>query len=207
MAHIPDGVLSAPVLIGGGLIATAIVAAGVRQLDPDRIPPTAVLSAAFFVTSLISLPVGPTSVHLLLNGLMGLVLGSIAAPAILVALVLQAAFFGFGGVTSLGANTVTLALPALLVAGLLAPALRRVSETRHAILIGGLAGGLATAATAALLSLALALSGAEYLPTLAVVAATYAPLMVVEAAVTAAALGFLTKVKPDMLGVARPVHV
>ncbi len=206
MAHIPDGVLSAPVLIGGGLVAAAIVTVGLRRLEPDRMPQAAVLSAAFFVASLISLPVGPTSVHLLLNGLMGLVLGVIAAPAILVALVLQAAFFGFGGLTSLGANTVVLALPALLVAAMLSPALRRTRETRHAMLIGGLAGGLATAASAGLLCLSLALSGAEYLPALPVVAATYAPLMIVEAAVGAAALGFLTKVKPDMLGAERLVH-
>jgi cobalt/nickel transport system permease protein len=54
------------------------------------------------VSSLVSVPVGPGSVHLLLNGLMGLLLGWAAVPAILVALILQAVFFGFGGILVLG---------------------------------------------------------------------------------------------------------
>ena len=96
MAHIPDGVLSAPVLITGAVVTVGALAVALRRLDYERIPQAAVLSAAFFVASLVSVPVGPSSVHLLLNGLMGLVLGWAAVPAILVALVLQAVFFGFG---------------------------------------------------------------------------------------------------------------
>lgn len=33
------------------------------------------MTAAFFVASLIHVPIGPTSVHLLLNGLLGVVVG------------------------------------------------------------------------------------------------------------------------------------
>ena len=74
MAHIPDGVLSAPVLIGGGIVAAGLLAVGLKRLDEERIPRAAVLSATFFVASLIHIPVGPTSVHPLLTGLIGLVL-------------------------------------------------------------------------------------------------------------------------------------
>jgi cobalt/nickel transport system permease protein len=206
MAHIPDGVLAAPVLIGGLAVAAALVGVGVKRLDTDRIPQTAVLAATFFVASLITIPVGLTSVHLLLNGLMGLVLGWVAAPAILVGLTLQAAFFGFGGVTSLGVNTVTIALPALLVAAVLGPRLRRARSFRSAGLVGALAGLTGAVGTAALVCLALALSGPEYAPALGVIAATYVPLMVGEAVVGGMALGFMTKVKPEMLGLEQPVH-
>lgn len=206
MAHIPDGVLSAPVLIGGAAVAAAIVGIGLKRLDAERIPQAAVLAAAFFVASLVTIPAGPTSVHLLLNGLIGLVLGWAAAPAILVGMTLQAAFFGFGGFTTLGVNTVVVALPALLAAGLLGPRLLRARTARDAGLIGILAGLVGAVGTAGLVCLALALSGPEYVPALGVIAATYVPLMIAEAAVTGAALGFMTKVKPELLGLEQPVH-
>ncbi len=88
MAHIPDGVLSAPVLIGGAVATLAAVSFATRRLDYDRIPQAAMLAAAFFVASLLSVPVGPSSVHPILNGLMGIMLGWTAVPAILMALLM-----------------------------------------------------------------------------------------------------------------------
>ena len=75
MAHIPDGVISWPVLAGGIMTTLAGCAYGLKKLDPVAIPRTAVLSATFFVAALVHFPVGPTSVHLMLNGLIGIVLG------------------------------------------------------------------------------------------------------------------------------------
>ena len=59
--------------------------------------------------------VGPSSAHLLLNGLIGVVLGRRAVLAILVGLTLQAILFGHGGFLTLGVNTCVMALPALAV--------------------------------------------------------------------------------------------
>ena len=112
MAHIPDGVLSAPVLITGVVVSFAGCAHALRRLEPDQIPQTAMLAAVFFIAALIHFPVGPTSVHLILNGLTGVALGWAAFPAILVGLSLQALMFGFGGVIVLGVNTMTMAAPA-----------------------------------------------------------------------------------------------
>ncbi|MDY0241405.1 MAG: energy-coupling factor ABC transporter permease, partial [Rhodospirillaceae bacterium] len=78
----PDGILSAPVLIAGGAVALAGIAWALRRLDADDIPRTALVTAAFFVAALIHFPVGPTSVHLILNGLTGIMLGWTAFPAI-----------------------------------------------------------------------------------------------------------------------------
>ena len=88
MAHIPDGVVAVPVLATGALVSAGGLALGLRRLTPERMPRVAVLSAVFFVASLIHLPAGPASVHLMLNGIMGAVLGAAAFPAIVVALVL-----------------------------------------------------------------------------------------------------------------------
>ena len=111
--HIADGILSTPVLIGGATAATVGVGYGLWQMKPERVPQTAVLASAFFAASLIHLPLPGGSVHLVLTGLMGVMLGWSALPAIFVGLLLQYLFFTHGGLTTLGVNTVCMAVPAL----------------------------------------------------------------------------------------------
>lgn len=198
MAHIPDGILSAPVLIGGGVIAAAGVAMALRRLDDRAIVRTAILSAAFFTVSLISVPLGPTSVHLMLGGLMGIMLGWGAALAVLVGLALQAVMFGIGGVTTLGVNTLDIAGPGVVMGLLLGPAIRRATGARRGVL-AGVAGAGAVLGTGALVSLVLALSAPEYTPVARIVLATYVPLALVEAAITAAVVSFLARTEPAAL--------
>ena len=112
--HISEGVLSGPVLISGGVLAAVGTAIGLKKIDYDHLARVGILSATFFVASLVHVPIGPSSVHLIMNGVVGLLLGWAAFPAILVALILQGVFFQFGGITTLGVNTVIMALPALL---------------------------------------------------------------------------------------------
>ena len=197
MAHLPDGVLSAPLLIGGAAASAALLALALRRLDDTRVPQAAVLAAAFFVSSLISVPVGPASVHLLLNGLMGLLLGWLAVPALLVALALQLIFFGHGGLTALGVNTFNLVVPALLVALLLRPWLRRRSPPLF--WIGAAAGALGVLGTAALVALSLALSDPAYGAAARVLPLVYLPLAVLEAAVSGTVIAFLGRVDPQSL--------
>ncbi|WP_374291786.1 cobalt transporter CbiM [Paenirhodobacter enshiensis] len=198
MAHIPDGILSAPVLIGGGIVAAAGVAMALRRLDDRAIVRTAILSAAFFTVSLISVPLGPTSVHLMLGGLMGIMLGWGAALAVLVGLALQAVMFGIGGVTTLGVNTLDIAGPGVVMGLLLGPAIRRATGARRGVL-AGVAGAGAVLGTGALVSLVLALSAPEYTPVARIVLATYVPLALVEAAITAAVVSFLARTEPAAL--------
>ena len=112
--HISEGVLSAPVLISGGVACVASLAYGLKRLPTDRLVSVAIFSATFFVASLVHVPVGPSSVHLILNGLIGLILGWVAFPAIFIGLLMQALLFQFGGLTVLGCNTVNMALPAVI---------------------------------------------------------------------------------------------
>jgi len=201
MAHIPDGILSAPVLIGGAVIAAGGVAIALKKLEDRMVPRAAILSAAFFAGSLIAVPVGPSSVHLLFTGLMGVMLGLMAFPAVLVALLLQAMLFGFGGLTTLGVNTVNIALPGVLLGLALGPAIRAAAPGRAAML-AAVCGALAVVGTGALVALSLWLSSPEFAPVAKVMLITYLPLALGEAAVTAAAVGFLSRVQPAAL---RPV--
>ncbi|MDQ2078621.1 cobalt transporter CbiM [Xanthobacteraceae bacterium Astr-EGSB] len=198
MAHIPDGVLSMPVIAGGAAVAAAGIAIGLKALDEREIPKTAILAATFFVVSLFAVPIGPSSVHLLLGGLVGLFLGVGAFPAIFVGLLLQAVMFGFGGLTSLGVDTVNMALPGVALAALARPLMARTAPATRG-LIGATVAALAVLGTAGGVTLALALSSADYVPALKIVALTYVPLAAVEAVITGFAIAFLARVKPEIL--------
>lgn len=199
MAHVPDGILALPVLIGGGVIAAAGVAIGLRALDDRAIPRVALLSAVFFAASLVSVPVGPASVHLLLSGLMGILLGAGIFPAVLVALMLQAVLFGFGGLTTLGVNTVNIALPGALAGLVLGPAIRAQAVPARAGALAGLGAALAVLATGVGVALSLWLSSPDFVPVARVMLVTYLPLACAEAAVTAVVVGFLARVEPRSL--------
>lgn len=195
--HIVDGALSNPVVIGGALAAAGGIAMGLRSLDLERIPTAGVLSASFFVASLIHVPIGPSSVHLILNGLAGLLLGWAAFPALFVGLLLQSVFFGFGGLTVLGVNTLNIALPAVMAGPLFRPMIGRGSPVAEAIW-GGLGGAFAIAATTIMVGVSLALSGNEFLPAAKLVFFAHIPIMVIEALLTGFAVLLVRKVKPEL---------
>ena len=195
--HIVDGALSNAVVIGGGIAAAGGIAMGLRSLDIDRIPTAGVLSASFFVASLIHVPIGPSSVHLILNGLAGLLLGWAAFPALFVGLLLQAVFFGFGGLTVLGINTLNIALPAVLAWLIFRRLIGRGTPGQGA-LWGGLGGGFAIAGTTAMVALSLALSGDAFLPAAKLVFFAHIPVMVIEALLTGFAVLLARKVKPEL---------
>ncbi|MEL6502040.1 MAG: cobalt transporter CbiM [Cyanobacteria bacterium J06635_13] len=116
--HIPDGFLPPQVCLAGYALTGGVTWYSLRQIKRDRytqanIPKASLLTAAFFVASLISIPIPPTSVHLIFNGLMGAVLGYYAFPAILIGLFFQAVMFQHGGMSTLGINAIILGVPAL----------------------------------------------------------------------------------------------
>ncbi|PTW62810.1 cobalt/nickel transport system permease protein [Breoghania corrubedonensis] len=202
MAHIPDGILSAPVLIGGAIIAAGGVGLGLKRLDDRAIPRAGILAAAFFAGSLIAVPVGPSSVHLLLSGLMGILLGFGTFPAMAVALLLQALLFGFGGLTTLGVNIVNIALPGVVLGLVLGPTIRSTASAGLRLGLAATVGALSVLGTGGLVALSLALSSPDYAPVASVLLATYVPLAIGEAFITAVAVSFLARVSPDAL---RPV--
>ena len=184
-------------LLSGAAAALAGTALGIRSMAQQEVPRVAVLTAAFFVASLVHVPLGPASVHLVLNGLLGLVLGWACFPAILVALLLQAIFFQYGGLSVLGVNTVIMALPALICFLVFAPLLRRRQSL--AVLAGFLAGSLSIFGAAALLALCLALSGEAFIPAAQTLLAAHIPIMFLEGLLTAVIVRFLLRIRPEIL--------
>ncbi len=111
--HIADGVLTWPWLAGGFALAALLAAVAMIRVRDEEIPRIALMTAAFFIASLIHVSIGPTSVHLLLNGLLGVVIGRRAPLAVLIGIGLQFALFAHGGASTIGVNTCVMALPAL----------------------------------------------------------------------------------------------
>ena len=195
--HISEGVLSGPVLISGGVLAAIGTAIGLKKLDYDQIAKAGMLAAAFFVASLIHVPIGPSNAHLVLNGLVGLLLGWAAFPAIMVALALQGAFFQYGGITTLGINTIIMALPAVtcyLIFG------RFVHKSPRIVAAAAFACGfISVLLSGVIVGLSLIFTEENFLEVSGIIIAAHIPVMIIEGIVTAACVAFLRKVRPEML--------
>ncbi len=198
--HISEGVLSAPVLIGCGALAAGGVAVGLRRLDEKTMVQTAVVSSALFVATLIRVPVGPSSVHLVLNGLAGMLLGWRAFPAFAVAFFLQALLFGVGGFSTLGVNIVMMATPGVALGLMLRPIAQRAGP-RRAFLAGVIAGAASILFAGLILALVMITTGEEFRAAAGLVLAAHVPVMVIEGLVTGGAVGFLRRVRPEALGI------
>lgn len=195
--HISEGVLSGPVLISGAALAAVGTAIGLKKLDYDQITKAGMLSAVFFVASLIHIPIGPANAHLILSGLVGILLGWAAFPAILVALVLQATFFQFGGITALGVNTLIMAVPAVFCSFIFGRYVHRSS--RAAAIASFLCGFIAVFLSGLLLGLSLILTEENFLEVFGIIVAAQIPVMIIEGIITASCVTFLRKVRPEML--------
>ncbi len=195
--HISEGILSGPVLASGAALAMAGTAIGLKKIDYDRIVHVAILASAFFVASLIHVNIGPSSVHLILNGIVGLLLGFAAIPAILTALLLQSVLFQYGGLTTLGVNVVVMAFPAVLVHYLFLPLLGKSSILTF---VGGFLAGMASIMLSSLLlGLALWFTDKNFFETSLTIITAHIPVMIIEGIVTGFCVSFLLKVYPEII--------
>lgn len=120
--HIPDGYLSPSTCVGlfGAAAPFWIVALNrvKRMLNTRMIPLLSVFAAFSFVVMMFNLPLpGGTTGHAVGMGVASIVLGPWASMlAISVALLIQAVFFGDGGITAIGANCFNMAIVGSLAA-------------------------------------------------------------------------------------------
>ena len=191
--HISEGVLSAPVLLAGWAVTAPAVAAILWRVRQSEIPRIACFSALFFVASFVHLPVGVSSMHLMLSGLVGAFLGSRAILAIFVALFLQGVFFGFGGLSVLGVNTAVIGFPAVLGGLYAAAAKAQELKSRTQKIYLFLAGFVPIVCSMLLLDLVLFISGREFFAIATLISLEGAILAVLEGIITLFALSFIAK--------------
>lgn len=198
--HLAEGVLNGPTLATSAVLAAAGVACGLKRLDDRQLPVAALLGAVFFVASTVHVPVGVGSVHLILNGLAGLLLGWAAFPVIAVGLLLQAALFSFGGFAVLGANTLVMAAPAVLAHYLCRPLLAPAAPRARLLAAGALAGVVGIGGAALLAGLLLALSGGrQFADLIVLLAVAHVPVLLVDSAIGALAVAALARLMPQAL--------
>lgn len=210
--HIADGILPASWAAFWYLLAVPVVAMGLRayrkksETSPLFRPLAGFVGAAVFVISCMPIPVpftGTTS-HPCGTGLAAILLGPWLTAAISsVTLLLQALFLAHGGVTTLGANVISMG-----VAGAFSGyAVFRVARwAGFSLFVAAFLAGLISdwttyAMTSTELALALHGDGSALSLFLAIIAAfvpTQVPLGIMEGFVTAFALRFLTERRNDL---------
>ena len=198
--HVSEGILSAPVLITGAALTSTAVCYSLKKMEHKEVPKVAILSSVFFVASLIHVPVGPSSVHLILNGIIGVLLGWAAFPAILVALALQGVLFQFGGITTLGVNTFNMAFPAIICFYLFNRGVRGKNNF-ISLSLAFVCGFLAVLLSGVIVAGALVFSGEQFIQVAKLVIIAHLPVMILEGVFTAFCIGFLRKVRPEILNV------
>ena len=198
--HIAEGVLSPAILGVGAVLTLTGTALGLRKLEYDRLAAVGILSTAFFVASLIHVPVGLSSAHLIMNGLAGVLLGWAAFPSILVALLLQALLFQFGGITVLGVNAFTMGFAAV-ASWYVFRAVCRLCPGMVGVRAGAFMGGaLGVALAAVLTALALAFTDEGFWLAARLLLLAHLPIMLVEGLVTMFTVSFIMRVRPELLG-------
>lgn len=114
--HIPDGYLSPIMSVGAGVVTVPAWAVAVRKvqavLNQRTVPLLAIFSAFAFTIMMFNIPVpGGTTAHAVGGTLIAVVLGPWAAIlGISMALILQALFFGDGGILAIFANCLNMAI-------------------------------------------------------------------------------------------------
>ncbi|MBQ7608394.1 MAG: cobalt transporter CbiM [Desulfovibrionaceae bacterium] len=192
--HIAEGVLS-PMVLGAGFLVTGIgTYIGIRQMRNEQIIPCGILAAVFFLASLIHVPIGISSAHLIAAGLIGIFLKTAAYPTIFTALLLQGIFFQFGGITVLGVNCATMA-----TAACLAGAIFRLISRYNIFFAGFMAGALGVLAAALFTAAALAFSEEGFVTAAKALFLAHTPIMLAEGILTGGTVAFLARMRPDLL--------
>lgn len=194
--HISEGVLHPQLLVAGNVIATGVLYFSYKKLDVQKLPITAALSALFFIASFIHIPLGPTSVHLIMSGILGAFLGYGVFVAIFIALLLQALLFGYGGITVLGVNLLIIATPALIAYYLMHI---KTKSGFKKLLLHFLIGSVPVSLSAVLLALVLALNGEAFYAVASLSFLSNLPIMLIEGIFVVLIFRFIQKVSPKLL--------
>jgi len=194
--HIADGVLSFSVALATTAGAVGVLAYSLKGMKEEEIPKLSLLTGAFFVSSLINIPIGPTSIHPILSGFLGLTLGRRAPIGIFIGLLLQATLFQHGGLSTLGANTLLMAIPAYAVYYI-----SRLFKEIPYFLKGFLAGFFAVLGGVLLLITLLVFSDYRYsegvFSVINIVFFAYFPLAILEGILTGFSVKYLYSLRPS----------
>jgi cobalt/nickel transport system permease protein len=203
--HIPDGFLSLIIsIICWGLTVILVGVAISRtqnSLGERQVPLMGIMAAFIFAAQMINFPVaGGTSGHLLGGTLAAITLGPWAGMLVMTSVIaVQGLLFQDGGLLVMGANILNMGLLTVIVGYGLYRALIGRSRGLQLVTIG-VAAWLSVMTGALLTSLELWLSGTSRLEfVVPAMLGVHALIGVGEALITAAAVAFIMRTRPDLL--------
>jgi ABC-type Co2+ transport system, permease component len=212
--HMSDGLVNAPTAAVFGLVAAiglAIAVSRARAHLDDRTAPMAGLVTAFvFAVQMINFPILPgASGHLLGGALVAILVGPwVGCICIAIVLVVQALLFADGGLTSLGTNVTNMALISVFVGFGVAAALRGLARRNRAGLVTtafvAAFVGTVGASLGFVLEYAIGGAGGASLGTVtALMVGLHALIGIGEGIITAATVGAVAAIRPDLVHLLR----
>ena len=206
LMHIPDNFLSLVVSIVSWMITAAVLGAAIsktnKSLGEKQIPLMGVMAAFIFAAQLINFPVlGGTSGHLLGGALAAIVLGPWAGMLVMTAVIaVQALLFQDGGLVVMGANILNMGLVTSAIGYGLYRSVNQQSKMVK-LTATGFAAWISVMAAALLTALEIWLSGNANLKViLPAMLFVHIFIGLGEALITVAAVSFILKARPDLLG-------
>jgi cobalt/nickel transport system permease protein len=211
--HIPDGFINAGTSAGAALMAAGGVAVAVKktsQYVDDRQVPLAGLTAAFvFAVQMLNFPVAAgTSGHLLGGALAAILVGPWAGAMCVTVVLIVQAFFADGGITALGLNVLDMGFVTALGGYAIFAGLRKVLPRKRSsiVLSSGIAAGASVVMSAAAFFIQFTIGGNVDLSPGSVLMAmlgVHALIGIGEGLITAATVGLVLGVRPDLVYGAR----
>ena len=204
--HIPNNLLSLAVSIVCWLITVSVLVVAIsktnKSLGERQVPLMGIMAAFIFAAQMINFPVaGGTSGHLLGGALVAVLLGPWAGMLVMTAVVaVQALLFQDGGLIEMGANILNMGLlTAAIGYGLYRAVINQNRTVKLAAI--GFAAWLSVMASALATSLEIWLSGNAKLEIIIpAMLFVHALIGIGEALITVAALGFILRTRPDLMG-------
>ncbi|AHL21799.1 MULTISPECIES: energy-coupling factor ABC transporter permease [Thermococcus] len=201
--HIPDGLLSTPIIIvtyAITILGVAYSARKLRNLPEEKIPLLGLFAAGIFAAQMVNFPIiGGVSGHLLGATLVAILLGPYASVIVMTAvLLIQTLLFGDGGITAIGANILNMGLVGAFIGYGVYLKLRNINET----LAMGFASWLSVVLGATLASIEIGLSHSlPFTKVLALMVGYHSIIGIGEAVLTVLIVNALRAKLPSLEGV------
>jgi len=211
--HIPDGFLDysvcAVTYAASALLWVIAFRKAKHTLTDRQVPLMATLTAMFFAAQMMNYPIiGGTTAHLLGGPIIALTLGPYAGMiSMTIILLIQALFFGDGGITTLGANVWNMGVVGVFIPYAIMITIVKIKKSTKALYIGAFVGafvGDVLAAVFAGLELGLSTIFPYGVPiAVTAMALHHSFIGVGEGVVTAGVIRVLLKTRPDLLQLSR----
>ena len=206
LLHIPENILSIGVSIVCWIITALTLSIAIsrtnKSLGERQVPLMGVMAAFIFAAQMINFPIlGGTSGHLLGGVLAAITLGPWAGMLVMTAVIaVQALLFQDGGLIVMGANILNMGLITIAIGYGLYRGVARGSRTLK-LVVAGIAAWFSVLAGALFTSIEIWLSGnAQLQIVIPAMLGIHALIGIGEALITVAALTFIFRSRPDLLG-------